>query len=586
MRGPWTAMWALCACFFMIMLDSTIVTVAIPAMLTGLEANLNEVVWVNSVYLLANTVPLLLTGRLGDRYGPKRVLVVGLVIFTGASLWCGLATSPGMLIAARAVQGLGAAAMTPQTLSFITRLFPPEKRGLPISVWGAVAGVATITGPVIGGLLVENVGWEWIFLINLPIGVASLVIAVVALPDWQPHRALRFDALGAALCSLGLLLLVFGVQNGQHYHWGPAFGPVTVVHLIIAGLVLLALFAWRQVRFRRAETAGPTGVEPLVPNALFTGSEAAGTFGAANLTHAALGFATTGMFLPLVLYLQTVLGLSPLASSVLALPMAVAAGITAIAVGAVWAWVGARTLIMSGLLTLAAGTGFLAWLAEPETDPVALIPGLVVAGVGIGCVFAPLTAAATARVPAEMVGAASGVFNTSRQVGGVLGSAAVGMVLQVGVAFAVPDAARQYAERLPPRYREEFVDRVTDAANTASQFDSTAPPVPSNLDPDVADIVRRIVTEVFHDGFTIAAKASLVLPIAVLVLGVLAAAGIRLPRLTRTAHESARGLDHRVRSRADQGDLRGTVTAPNHNQPEIRTIRRNATNTFDPGEAD
>src|SRR4051794_18260494 len=186
MRSPWTAMWALCACFFMIMLDSTIVTVAIPAMLTGLHANLNEVVWVNSVYLLANTVPLLLTGRLGDRFGPKRVLVAGLVIFTGASLWSGLATTPTMLIAARAIQGLGAAAMTPQTLSFITRLFPPEKRGLPISVWGAVAGVATITGPVVGGLLVENVGWQWIFLINLPIGVASLAVAVLALPDWQP----------------------------------------------------------------------------------------------------------------------------------------------------------------------------------------------------------------------------------------------------------------------------------------------------------------------------------------------------------------------------------------------------------------
>jgi EmrB/QacA subfamily drug resistance transporter len=526
MRSPWTAMWALCACFFMIMLDSTIVTVAIPAMLIGLDANLNEVVWVNSVYLLANTVPLLLTGRLGDRYGPKRVLVVGLVIFTAASLWSGLASTPGMLIAARAVQGLGAAAMTPQTLSFITRLFPPEKRGLPISVWGAVAGVATITGPVVGGLLVENVGWQWIFLINLPIGVASLAIAVVALPDWQPRRTLRFDALGAALCSLGLLALVFGVQNGQHYHWGPVFGPVTVVQVILAGVVLLGLFAWRQLWFRRART----DLEPLVPNSLFGD----GTFGAANLTHAALGFATTGMFLPLVLYLQTVLGLSPLASSLLALPMALAAGVTAMAAGAVWNRVGARTLIMGGLLALAVGTGFLAWLAEPDTEPVTLIPGLVVAGSGIGCVFAPLTAAATARLPAEQIGAASGVFNTSRQVGGVLGSAAVGMLLQVGVAFAVPDAAQRYAERLPPRYREEFVSRITDAANTASQFDSSAPPVPSNLDPEVADIVRRIVTGVFHDGFTVAAKASLVLPIAVLVLGVLAASGIRVPRLTRS----------------------------------------------------
>jgi len=258
-----------------------------------------------------------------------------------------------------------------------------------------------------------------------------------------------------------------------------------------------------------------------------------GTFGAANLTHAALGFATTGMFLPLVLYLQTVLELSPLQSSVLALPMAGAAGLMAMVAGATWTWVGARTLIMTGLVVLGVGTGVLAWYAEPDTDPWELVPWLVVAGVGIGCVFAPLTAAATARLPGDLIGAASGVFNTSRQVGGVLGSAAVGMVLQVGIAYSVPDAARAYAERLPPRYREEFIQRVTDAANTASQFDTATPPVPSNLDPDVADIVRRIVTDVFHVGFTNAAKASLILPIAVLLLGVIAAAGIRLPRRAR-----------------------------------------------------
>ncbi|OLF04282.1 MFS transporter [Actinophytocola xinjiangensis] len=515
-------MWGLCACFFMVMLDSTIVTVAIPAMLGGLKANLNEVVWVNSVYLLANTVPLLLTGRLGDRYGPKRVLVVGLVVFTGASLWSGLADSAGMLIAARAVQGLGAAAMTPQTLSFITRLFPPDKRGLPISVWGAVAGVATITGPVIGGLLVEHIGWQWIFLINLPIGVVSLVVALVALPDWRPGRASRFDVTGAVLCSAGLLLVVFGVQNGQHYHWGTIAGPVNVLLVIVLGVALLGLFGWRQLRTRRA-------AEPLIPPGLFRD----GTFGAANLTHAALGFATTGMFLPLVLYLQTVLELSPLASSVLALPMAGAAGLTAIVAGATWTRVGARTLIIAGLAVLGLGTGVLAWYVEPDSEPWSLVPWLVVAGVGIGCVFAPLTAAATARLPGDLAGAASGVFNTSRQVGGVLGSAAVGMVLQVGIAYSVPDAARAYAERLPPRYREEFVSRVTDAANTASQFDTTTPPVPSNLDPDVADIVRRIVSDVFHVGFTNAAKASLVLPIAVLLLGAIAAVGIRLPRRGR-----------------------------------------------------
>jgi EmrB/QacA subfamily drug resistance transporter len=509
-------MWALCACFFMIMLDSTIVTVAIPTMLTDLHANLNEVVWVNSVYLLANTVPLLITGRLGDRFGPKNVLIAGLVAFTAASTWSGFATSAAELIAARTLQGLGAALMTPQTLSFITRLFPPEKRGVPISVWGAVAGVATLAGPVLGGLLVENVGWQWIFLINIPIGIISLVIAVVALPNWQPRRALRFDPVGTVLCAGGLLALVFGVQNGQHYHWGSVFGPVSIVHILIVGVLLLAAFVYRQVSVRTRE--------PLVPNELFRDS----TFTYTNLAHAAMGFAMTGMFLPLVLYLQTVLGQTALESSVLALPMAVTAAIASGISGALWHRIGARNLIIAGFAMLAAAVGMLVYQASPDTDPLALIPGLAFAGVGIGFVFSPLTTAATAGMPPELAGAASGVYNTARQVGGVLGSAATGLVLQLGVAFAVPDAARQYAERLPVRYREEFVQRVTDAANTPSQFDTNSPPVPSNLDPDVADIVRRIVTEVFHNGFTVAAKASLMLPIAALVLGIVAATGIRV----------------------------------------------------------
>jgi hypothetical protein len=223
-----------------------------------------------------------------------------------------------------------------------------------------------------------------------------------------------------------------------------------------------------------------------------------------------------------------VLGLTALASSMLALPMAVTAAIASGLSAALWHRIGARTLIIAGFATLAAAVGVLVYQAAPDTDPATLVPGLAVAGLGIGFVFSPLTTAATAGMPPDLAGAASGVYNTARQVGGVLGSAATGLVLQLGVAYAVPDAARQYAERLPVRYREEFVQRITEAANTPSQFDTSSPPVPSDLDPDVADLVRRIVVEVFHNGFTVAAKASLMLPIAVLVLGIVAATGIRV----------------------------------------------------------
>ena len=512
-RGPWVALFALCACFFMVMLDSTIVTVAIPAVLTGLDATLNEVIWVNSVYLLANTVPLLVTGRLGDRYGPKRVLLAGLVLFLGASLWCGLSTSAGSLIAARAVQGLGASAMTPQTLSFISRLFPPHRRAAPIAVWGGVAGVATITGPVLGGVLVEHVGWPSIFLLNLPIGAVGLVLALLLLPDWRPSTRMRFDTAGALLAASGLGLLVFGLQNGQHYRWGAIVGPIGVLPVLGVGVLLLGVFAFRQ-RVPRPD--------PLVPPALFADR----SFGCANLVHAALGFATTGMFLPLVLYAQSVLGLDPVESALLCLPMAVAAGLAALVAGRALGRVGGKHLIITGLAGLAAGTAVLAVFAAPDADPGALVPGLVVAGIGIGLVFSPLTATATAGLPPDLVGAGSGVFNTSRQVGGVLGSAATGLLLQVGLGVAMPNAAREYARVLPPRYADEFVRRITEAADSAGQFGGEGPAVPVDWSPSVAEKVRELATDAFALGFTTATCATLVLPVVVLVLGVIAAAGL------------------------------------------------------------
>jgi len=173
----WPALWALCLGFFMILVDSTIVSVATPAIMTGLHTDINGAVWVTSAYLLAYAVPLLITGRLGDQFGPKNVYLLGLVVFTGASVWCGLTGSIDGLIIARVFQGLGAALITPQTMTVITRVFPAAQRGTAMGVWGAVAGVATLVGPVLGGVLVDALGWEWIFFINLPVGIIALAVA-------------------------------------------------------------------------------------------------------------------------------------------------------------------------------------------------------------------------------------------------------------------------------------------------------------------------------------------------------------------------------------------------------------------------
>ena len=213
-------MWALVLGFFMILVDATIVSIATPAIMAAFGADVDAVVWVTSAYLLAYAVPLLITGRLGDRFGPKRMYLIGLAVFTAASLWCGLTGSIGGLIVARVVQGLGASVMSPQTMAVITRTFPAHQRGRAMSLWGAVAGVAVLVGPIAGGLLVDSLGWQWIFIVNVPVGVVGFVLAVRLVPALST-AVRRFDLIGVALSAIGMFLLVFGIQEGQAFAWGP-----------------------------------------------------------------------------------------------------------------------------------------------------------------------------------------------------------------------------------------------------------------------------------------------------------------------------------------------------------------------------
>ncbi|GLY68443.1 MFS transporter [Amycolatopsis taiwanensis] len=439
--NPWAALSALCIGFFMILLDTTIVSIAIPAMVTGLKTDLNSVVWVMSVYLLTYAVPMLFTSRLGDRFGPKRVFLAGLVVFTAASAACGLAGTAGLLIAARAVQGLGAALMTPQTLAFITNLFPPTKRGPAMGLWGGVAGLATIAGPLLGGVLVDHLGWQWIFFVNIPVGVVGIVLTVLLVPDWQPKNSHSFDVPGILLSGAGLCLLVFGLQNGQHYNWGKVAGPVTVFEVIAAGVVLLIGFvAWQ--RFNRKE--------PLLPLDVFGNRN----FSAGTLVGVTVGFTMTSMFLPMVLYTQEVLDLTPTKAGLLTAPMSLLSGIIAPFIGRMSDRANPKYLVIFGLLALAGGLGLVVVMVRATSSPLAMIPGLLVAGLGTGSVFAPMSNAAMSSVEPRLAGAASGILNTARQVGGVLGSAATGVLLQARITAsataeqgnmpnALTDAARQ-----------------------------------------------------------------------------------------------------------------------------------------------
>ncbi|TQJ30507.1 DHA2 family efflux MFS transporter permease subunit [Microbacterium sp. SLBN-146] len=428
-RSAWPALWALVIGFFMILVDTTIVSVANPAIKAALDPdtnNLDNVVWVTSAYLLAYAVPLLITGRLGDRFGPKNIYLVGLAIFTLASLGCGLSPTLGALIAFRAVQGIGAALMTPQTMAVITRTFPPNQRGAAMGLWGATSGVAMLVGPLAGGLLVDGFGWEWIFFVNLPVGVIGFVLAWILVPRLEKHPH-RFDLVGVVLSAVALFLIVFGLQEAQTYDWGVIWGPVTVWGLILVGIAVLGLFIWQQFR---------TKSEPLVPMALFRDRN----FSVANLGIAAVGFTVTSMSLPLMFFIQLARGLTPTESALLLVPMAVAAGVLSPIAGRWIDRTDPRVLLVPGLLLVAGSLVLYSVFMNLDTPIWAfLIPSLIM-GIGNAGMWGPLATTATRNLSPRQAGAGAGIYNTTRTIGSVLGSAAIAAFMQARLEANLPGA--------------------------------------------------------------------------------------------------------------------------------------------------
>lgn len=427
-RDAWKALAALVVGFFMILVDQTIVAVATEAFVTQLGATTNQVIWVTSAYLLAYVVPLLFTGRLGDQIGPRAVSIAGLVLFTGASLWCGLAGSVEMLIVARVVQGFGAALLTPQSLSVITRVFPPERRGAAFGVWGAVAGIASVVGPVLGGVLIDAFDWRWIFFVNLPFGVIAVVLVWLWVPRLET-RSHSYDIPGIVLSGLGMFLLVFGIQQGESHGWGG-----TTTALIIVGIAALAAFVWWQSKVR---------TEPLVPLRLFRDRN----FSLGNFAVSSVGFVTAGTMVPLMFYLQGVKHLSPTQSGLTLLPMAVVAGFFAPVVGRLSDRFDPRWFTAVGYSSYAISLFWLALVMDSNTPVLVLLGPIALMGVANGCVWAPTSSTAMRRLEIASAGAGSGVYNTTRQVGAVLGSAAIGALMQARI-VATGDIGQAVADAM------------------------------------------------------------------------------------------------------------------------------------------
>lgn len=519
--NPWVVLLVLCAGFFMILLDTTIVNIAIPSMVDGLHASLDQILWVINAYILVYAVLLITAGRLGDLAGTRTLFALGLILFTISSGLCGLAQNTDQLIAARVLQGVGGALLTPQTLAMLTTIFPPERRGAAFGIWGAVGGIAAVAGPTLGGFIVTNWDWRWIFFVNLPIGALTLVATFRFVPELRLGRNQRLDLPGVALASLGLLGITFGLIDGERYHWGIIWGWITIPIIMATGVVVLIGFVF----WERAQK------EPLMPLELFKNRN----FVVTNWISAVISFGTLGMFLPLTIYLQSVLGMTAFAAGLTAAPVSIASMLVAPLSGRLADRFGGKYILMGGLTLFAAGMGAVAVQSVPGASGLTFLPSFIVAGIGMGFVFAPMTTVAMSEIEPRVAGAASGVLNTTRQIGGVIGSAVVGAALQNRLAVGLHDQAVAFSIQLPSTFREQFIAGFSQAAQAGLDVGRTgagSEQLPPGLPPEVAQQLLHLGREVFAYAFADAMRVTLGVPIALLLLGALSCLAIQRSRTT------------------------------------------------------
>ena len=389
---------------FMATLDNLVMTNALPVLSRDLGASLEELQWFVNAYTLVFASLILMAVALGDRLGRRTLFVVGIGIFTVASAFAALSSDPTQLIIARAVQGLGGAAIMPLSLSLLTGAVEPRRRPLAIGIWGGLAGLGVAVGPLIGGAVLEGWNWQGIFWINVPVGAIAIPVILAILPNAFGRRV-RLDIPGVLLAGLGVLGVIFGIVRGNDAGWD----SFQVLGGLIAGGVLLVAFVIRELR-----TA-----TPLLPLRLFRDR----SFTIANLVGFGFSFGMFGAVFILIQYLQIVGGHTPLEAAVMTTPWTLAPMVVAPLAGMIAGRVGTRVLIVVGLLLQAAGLAWLGTAIGTDTPYGVMLPAFIAAGVGMGLVFAPSSTAVLANISPEDTAKASGTNSTMREIGVALGTA-------------------------------------------------------------------------------------------------------------------------------------------------------------------
>jgi EmrB/QacA subfamily drug resistance transporter len=414
----------------MIMLDNTVVNVALPSIQRDFQTDLSELEWVVNGYALTFGVLMLTGGKLADLLGRRLIFIAGLTIFTLASLACGLATSAEFLIGARVVQGVGAALMNPATLSIIIATFPPRQRGMAIGIWAGVSALALAIGPLVGGVITQQVDWSWVFFINVPVGILGIVVARLVIAESRDTSVeQRLDLPGLAVSGIALFALTYGLIEANQHGWT---SPLIMALFAVAAVGLSAFVVLEQ-RQR----------VPMLDLSLFRNP----TFAGANAVMLLVGLAMFGVFLFVTLYLQNVLRYSPTEAGATFLPMTILIVIVAPIAGKLSDRVGSRWLMGAGM-TLVGISLLLDTRFDASSTFWDILPALLVGGLGMGLAMTPTTAAAMGSVPVDKAGVGSAVLNSMRQVGGSLGIAVLGAVIAAYITAEPPD----------PRLQQEFLD--------------------------------------------------------------------------------------------------------------------------------
>ncbi|MFF1908017.1 MFS transporter [Kitasatospora sp. NPDC058218] len=410
MQRKWWTLIAVSVATFMLLLDITVVNVALPSIRKDLGADFTDLQWVFDAYALSLAALVLTAGSLADRLGRRRTFAAGLVIFSAASLLCALAPNPTFLNVSRAIQGVGGAVMFAVSLALVAQEFPPgRERGTAMGLYGATIGVAVAVGPLVGGALTDSLGWEWIFYLNVPIGVAALIITYLKLAESRDPNATRVDWAGVAAFSSGLFLLVLALVRGNAEGWGSTL----IVSLFAGSAVLLVAFAVIELRVP----------EPMLPLRLFRRH----AFTGVQLAAFAVSSSLFALFLYLTLYLQNYLGLSPFAAGVRYLPITALSFVVAPIAGLMLSRVPARLMLCAGLLAIGAGL-LLMGDVQPDDDWTGLLAGFLVGGAGVGLINPVIADVAVSVVPKENSGMAAGINDTFRQVGIAVGIAVWGAI--------------------------------------------------------------------------------------------------------------------------------------------------------------